>query len=76
MKLSQLQLQGANLQTSTELVVELLARKNFDAKNSRRDRAWSKDQAHGQRPALVLSDLERSEFLEQARHQLGMRRDY
>ncbi len=75
MKLSQGQLQGADLQTSTELVVELLARLNFETRNVRRDRAWSKDQVHGRLPALVLSDQERSEFMEQARHQLKLRRD-
>ncbi len=73
MKLQQAQMQGAY---SSEFILELLARQNFEARNTRRDRAWSKDQVHGRLPALVLSDQERSEFMEQARYQLKGRRGY
>ncbi len=43
---------------------------NFQFRNGRADRAWSKDASHAERPMLILSDVERGEFMEQARHEL------
>ncbi len=73
MKLQQAHMQGAY---SSEFILELLARQNFEARNTRRDRAWSKDQVGGNPRALVLTESERAEFIEQARFQLESRREY
>jgi hypothetical protein len=75
MKLQQqAQMQGAYVQDSSEFILELLARQNFEARNTRRDRAWSKDQVGCEPRALVLSERERAEFIEQARFELESRR--
>ena len=49
------------------------ARQNFQARNRREDRAWDGDgaQAAG---VWILSDGERSEFINHARYQLGVER--
>jgi hypothetical protein len=43
---------------------------NFQARNGRADRAWSVNNAHDERPILILSEVERAEFMEHARHEL------
>jgi hypothetical protein len=76
MKQQQAQVQGAHVPILSELIIELLAMRNFEARNVRRDRAWSRDQIESGSPALLLSELERSEFIEQARYQLQKRRGF
>jgi hypothetical protein len=58
---------------TTEREVLGRARQNFQARNRKEDRAWDGDgaQAAG---VWVLSDGERSEFINHARHQLGVER--
>ena len=56
---------------SSEFDIEAVAIRNFEAKNVRGDRAWSLDRMDPDRPALVLTERERLEFIEQARHQIG-----
>lgn len=46
------------------------ARQNFQARNRREDRAWNKESAQAGRVLLILSDRERSEFVDHARYQL------
>ncbi len=54
----------------SERDIEAVAMQNFEARNTRRDRAWSRTQGDGCPPALPLSERERLEFIEYARHQL------
>jgi hypothetical protein len=68
-----MKLQQAFAPLSSELDLELVAKQNFEARNVRGDRAWSRDQARGGRPVYVLSERERAEFIEQARYQLELR---
>ena len=56
----------------SERDIEAVAMRNFEARNTRRDRAWSRTQGDGCPPALPLSERERLEFIEYARHQLEM----
>ena len=68
--MKQVQVQGT-APVSGESDVEAVAIRNFEARHFRGDRAWSKDRINPRRPALVLSERERAEFIEQARHQLA-----
>jgi hypothetical protein len=70
MKQQQAQSQ-AIVTASADIDVETIAIRNFEARNGRGDRAWSQDRMDPCRPALVLSERERREFIEQARHQTG-----
>jgi hypothetical protein len=73
MKQQQSQMQGAHTPSPSQRHVEVVAMRNFEAKNIRRDRAWSRDQAKSDSPVYVLSERERSEFIEQARYEVEMR---
>ncbi|MBM0206080.1 hypothetical protein JNW90_32260 [Micromonospora sp. STR1s_5] len=68
MKQQQAQVQGTDA-AFTGFDIEAVAIRNFEAKNVRGDRAWSRDRMDPGRPALVLSERERSEFIEQAHYQ-------
>jgi hypothetical protein len=46
---------------------------NFQARNGREDRAWSRDGAQPGRTLLILSDRERAEFIEHARYELQVK---
>jgi hypothetical protein len=58
------------LDASIEREVLRRARQNFQARNGREDRAWNRYGAQGGRTLFILSDRERSEFIEQARFEL------
>jgi hypothetical protein len=58
---------------SNEFEIEAAAIRNFKEKNVRGDRAWSQDRMDPSRPALVLSERERLEFIEQARHEIELK---
>jgi hypothetical protein len=60
------------LDASIEREVLRRARQNFQARNGREDRAWNRYGAQGGRVLLILSDRERSEFLDHARYELGV----
>ena len=73
MKQQQSQMQGAYSPTPSQRDIEAVAMRNFEARNHRRDRAWSRAQGKSDRPVYVLSERERSEFIEQARYEVEMR---
>jgi hypothetical protein len=69
MKQQQAQSQGT-MPLQSDFSIEAVAIRNFEARNIRGDRVWSPDRIDPRRPALVLSERERLEFIEQARHQI------
>jgi hypothetical protein len=74
MKQQQSQMQAAQSGKLIEPEIEAVAMRNFEARNVRRDRAWSRDQARiADHPVCILSDRERLEFIEQAKHQFEIR---
>ena len=72
MKQQQMQVQGASSPAVTPPDIEAIAMRNFEARNIRRDRAWSRAQGDHCPPALPHSERERLEFIEYARHQFEM----
>ena len=73
MKQQQAQMQGPLSPARPEPDVEAVAMRNFEARNPRGDRAWRRDHGSPEGAVFPLSERERAEFIEQARHEIEMR---
>jgi hypothetical protein len=71
--MKQQQMQGEYSPAPSQRDIEAVAMRNFEARNPRRDRAWSRSQGDSDCPVYVLSERERSEFIEQARYEVETR---